>query len=66
MKSSRKLAAPLILEGSRPRDPLLRKPSVSHDPGRKYTFGFRRVFSARADARPPGIATVHYVRISTP
>ena len=66
MKSPRKLVAPLILEGSRPRDPLLPKPSVFHDRGRKYTFGFRHVFPAREDARPPVIPAGHQVRIYTP
>jgi hypothetical protein len=66
MKLPHSVAAPLILEGSRPRDPLLPKPSVFHDRGRKYTFGFSHVFAAREDARPPVIAAGRQVRIYTP
>jgi hypothetical protein len=40
-------------EGSRPRDPLLPKPSTFDNCRRKYILGFRYVLAARGDARPP-------------
>jgi hypothetical protein len=44
----------ILGEGSRPRDPLLRKSSAFDDRGRKYTLRLTRVLAAREDARPPG------------
>jgi hypothetical protein len=51
-----RLCGQIVGEGSRPRDPSLPKPSTFYDRGQKYTLGLTHVFTARGDARPPGIA----------
>jgi hypothetical protein len=53
MKLPRNEPGPIAREGSRPRDPLLTKPSMFCNQGRKYTFGLHQVLTARGDARPP-------------
>ena len=61
MKLPRNEPGPIAREGSRPRDPLLTKPSMFCNQGRKYTFELHQVLTARGDARPPRIARVHHI-----